>query len=92
MIFASHAKGRGFNSLTAHTHQSELTTRNFDGAFALVHGHLLNFTPLLELSGLGGVFFCPSSVPPSRAISTPGQVINQEPYRACSGDDKGGDL
>lgn len=60
--------------------------------FALVHGHLLNFTPFSAISGLGGVFFCPSSVPPSRAISTPGQDIRPRPDQSCSGDHNGGVL
>ena len=88
MIFASHAKGRGFNPLTAHTRQNDSYLIHEERAFALIHGHLLNFTPFLELSGLDGVFFCPVSFPPDRAFPTPVQVIDQ----ACAGVLYGDDL
>ena len=81
MIFASHAKGRGFNPLTAHIHQPELLTSRHSRQFA-------NFTPFLELSRLGGVFFCPGFYPPARAFPTPVQVIDQ----ACAGVLFGDDL
>ena len=81
MIFASHAKGRGFNPLTAHTHQYDCLNLFEEKAFAFLPSKRLIFTPFLELSGLGGVFFCPVSFPPDRALPTPVQVNAQ----ACAG-------
>ena len=88
MIFASHAKGRGFNPLTAHTHQHDCLNLFEEKAFAFLPSKRLIFTPFLELSGLGGVFFCPGFYPPARAFPTPVQVIDQ----ACAGVLFGDDL
>ena len=72
MTIASHAKGRGFETLTAHSYQPEFYNPSDESAFALIHGHLINFAPLSAISGPGGVFFCPRTNPPSRAYLTPG--------------------
>ena len=88
MIFASHARGRGFETLTAHISKVVSPISTEERPFALIHGHLISFTPLLELSGLGGVFLCPSSVPPTRDIPTPGQ----DNQTSCSGDENRGAL
>ena len=72
MIFASHAKGRGFNPLTAHDCSYDSHRCHEDRAFALIHGHLLNLTSLSEISGRSGAFLCPRfgnrNVPPNNEI------------------------
>lgn len=73
-------------------YKQEIRVTSDERAFALIHGHLLNFTPFSAISGLGGVFFCPSEASPSRAISTPGQDIRPRPDQSCSGDLNGGVL
>lgn len=72
MIFALHARGRWFETLTANISQVISPSTIDERAFALVHGHLLDFTPFSAISGPGGVFYCPRTNPPSRAYLTPG--------------------
>lgn len=56
MTIASHAKGRGFNPLTAHDYRLENTIIGEEGAFALIHDHLISLASLSEISGRSGAF------------------------------------
>lgn len=71
MTIASHAKGRGFNPLTAHTSSVKNVNCSDESPFALIHGHLVNFASLFGLSTKSGAFLCPYSLPPVRAHLTP---------------------
>lgn len=87
MTIASHAKGRGFNPLTAQDYKHELSSHSDERAFALIHGHLIDVASLPNRRG-DEVFLCPYSPLPvdiKPAFSGAGSKRGQTPGESVQG-------
>lgn len=91
--FASHAKGRGFNPLTAQSNQHKSFHTIEDSAFAIIHGHLISIASLSEISVRGGAFLCSELNPLDRAAVSPSDgAFLPDQHTHSDGDTLGGDL